>query len=473
MEARMKLRRCVFLLTTRCVFYIVCSAFVVGQVLGCANRHGKGSKQSISQYRAEKRAAQRQNVDEPGDPALVPKARTPVRVLESLAKSVGASHIRIQNTCVEGSARSCYRQALDRTFLQLDSLSERPERNVRILQLGDSHIAGDYITGTARQRLQERFGNAGRGFVHVEQKAPYGGRRLKRSGPWRRTRIVDQGQAGNDFGFSGMSYESVGNNASIEYKLDGEARIYVHYLANPKGSVLKLSINGKNIGTLDTYSETTKTKSRGFTVPKQSSSSSTDKRVLKIRSEGPGSRIFGISYERKDKGLFYDSIGPVGADAKVYLSLGRRSFVEQLQELKPDLVIIMLGGNDAMRVRKKTATIQKIGEEHKKLIEVVQYALPNSDCMLWSPMDAGKMKEGQIVSKTFIREIRYIQQKVAVEKGCAFWDMYQAMGEEGSVARWSKRRIMNKDLIHPRRKAGELLGYLFAESFLRAYDQTE
>ena len=32
-----------------------------------------------------------------------------------------------------------------------------------------------------------------------------------------------------------------------------------------------------------------------------------------------GSHIFGISYERRDKGLFYDSIGPVGCDAKVYL----------------------------------------------------------------------------------------------------------------------------------------------------------
>ena len=301
MEARMKLRRCVFLLTTRCVFYIVCSAFVVGQVLGCANRYGKGSKRSISQFRAEKRAAQRENLDEPSDPALIPKARTPVRVLESLAKSVGASHIRIQNTCVEGSARSCYRQALDRTFLQLDSLSERPERNVRILQLGDSHIAGDYITGTARQRLQERFGDAGRGLF-TSSKRPYGGCRLKRSGPWRRTRIVDQGQAGNDFGFSGMSYESVGNNASIEYKLDNEARIYVHYLANPKGSVLKLSINGKNIGTLDTYSETKKTKSRGFTVPKQSSNSRTDNRVFKVRSEGPGavSLELATSEETKD-----------------------------------------------------------------------------------------------------------------------------------------------------------------------------
>ena len=88
-------------------------------------------------------------------------------------------------------------------------------------------------------------------------------------------------------------------------------------------------------------------------------------------------------------------------------------------------------------------------------------------------MDAGKTSGGGIVSKSHINEVRYIQQKIALRKGCAFWDMYEAMGENGAVKRWARQRIMNKDLVHPRRKAGELLGYLFSEALLNAYDQTE
>jgi len=393
--------------------------------------------------------------------------------MRSLAKKVGASVISIQNPCVEGSSRSCYRQALDRTFLQLDTLLDAPQRKVRILHLGDSHIAGDYISGTIREHLQARFGRAGRGFVHIDQKAPYGGRRLKRSGPWKRTRIVDAGQGGLPFGFSGMAFESFGKNAVLQYKLSDEARITVYFHAHPQGPRIVLNVDGQYIGSVNTSAPSTRTGEKTFSIPVRKSRTNPDSRVLKIRSSGSRARLFGISFLQKKRGLLYDAVGPVGADARVYLSLEEKSFTDHLQLLKPDLVIIMLGGNDALRVRKGKASIQLIGEEHQRLIQRVQEALPESDCMLWSPMDAGQRVKGRIESKSYISQIRYVQERVAIRNGCAYWDMYAAMGEEGAIRRWSQQNIINKDLIHPRRKAGELLGYLFSEAFLRAYDQTQ
>src|SRR5450432_2962874 len=43
---------------------------------------------------------------------------------------------------------------------------------VRVLWLGDSHTAADYLTGALRARLQTRFGAAGPGFVRLGVK-PY------------------------------------------------------------------------------------------------------------------------------------------------------------------------------------------------------------------------------------------------------------------------------------------------------------
>src|SRR5207253_10574104 len=96
---------------------------------------------------------------------------------------------------------------LDRFFAKVSALDKTQEGTVRILHLGDSHVAADYITGTTRRWLQHRFGQAGRGFVAVDQRAEYSGRRLHRKG-WKRTRIVDKGRAGQTFGFSGMARES-------------------------------------------------------------------------------------------------------------------------------------------------------------------------------------------------------------------------------------------------------------------------
>ena len=186
MRSKQVINRCVLLLTSGFINYLVFAVFVVGQTGACAARLSK-ARTPIAQIRAEQRAA-RQDPGEPEDPQVFTERRPENVEMKKLARQVGATISALKNPCVEGVRLSCYPKSNDRTFLQLDSLLNNPERNVRILHLGDSHIAGDYISGTIRTVLQKHFGNAGRGYVHIDQKAPYGGRRLKRSGPWKRNR---------------------------------------------------------------------------------------------------------------------------------------------------------------------------------------------------------------------------------------------------------------------------------------------
>lgn len=395
-----------------------------------------------------------------------------IAALNKLALSVGARHVKVDNPCVEGSEDNCFRRALDRLFVRLDTLAEAPRRSVRVLHLGDSHIAADYITGTVRERLQERFADGGRGFVHVEQRARYGGRRTKRYGRWRRSRIVDENQGGNPFGFSGMAIESRGAGAYVEYELEDDDRVTLFYHGTPKGALLSVEVDGQLIGRVDTTADKDVGLYKTFTIPRRRGEG-TDSRTLRIQADGAGAKLFGLSFTENAKGLLYDSIGPVGADAKVYLSLERQSFTQHLKLLSPDLVIIMLGGNDALRIRKGDATPEQVRFEHEELVGAVQDALPEADCMLWSPMDAGEREGLKIVSKTMIAEVRSAQRDVARQMGCGFWDMYAAMGGEGSLARWFEANIINKDLIHPRRKAGELLGHLFATGLIETYDNVD
>ena len=86
-------------------------------------------------------------------------------------------------------------------------------------------------------------------------------------------------------------------------------------------------------------------------------------------------------------------------------------------------------------------------------------------------MDAGDTVGGKIVSKPLIAETRALLREVAEERGCAFWDLYSLMGGQGSIARWSKAGIMNADLIHPRAKAGDLIGEMLAVAMVEAYAQ--
>ncbi len=347
--------------------------------------------------------------------------------------------------------------ALDRTLAKLAAKKD----TVRILHLGDSHVASDYITGMVRHGLQRLYGDAGRGFVHIDQLWGYGGRRLQRSDrDWTQERIVDAQGVGRPFGFSGMSIESKRRSAKATYRVLPDERIVrVYYQRQPHGAAVAISIGRKAIATFKTAGET---KSEVFSTELPAG---TGERTLTLTAKGAHARMYGISFERKAIGVLYESIGPVGADAKVYLQLDPKSFEEHLVAHHPDLIVLMVGGNDALKIRKGWTDLDKVTEDHQKLLAFLREKLPDADCMLWTPMDAGESKNGRIVSKKWLTEVREMQLRVAKANGCAVWDMYGSMGGEGSVARWEEARLMNKDLVHPKKAAADLLGTLFLEAW--------
>ena len=60
----------------------------------------------------------------------------------------------------------CQTEALAGLFEALAATEAgQRKRPVHILQIGDSHTAGDRITGAVRAALQVRFGNGGRGVL--------------------------------------------------------------------------------------------------------------------------------------------------------------------------------------------------------------------------------------------------------------------------------------------------------------------
>lgn len=397
------------------------------------------------------------------------------RSIDQLAERLGATAAKVEVSCVEGTGPRCGRFALDGLFERLEALAAGKRRTVRILQLGDSHIAADYITRTARARLQKRFGDAGRGFVHPDQRADFGGRRKERQGQWERLRMVDPGTGGEPLGFAGIAVESRRAGDSARFALEDDAQVEVFFRAEAKGAVALVRLEGKTLATLETTGEADRTRSQRLRLPARSQddrrSSRRDPRELEIEARVPGFRLLGISFTSGRPGVLYDAVGPVGADAWTYLSVQEASFTQAVQLISPDLVIIMLGGNDSLRLRQGRAELQEVGEAMGALIERVRAAAPEADCMLWSPMDAGERRGGKIVSKSQIEEVRRLQQQLSRARGCAYWDTYGAMGGHGSMARWFDEGIINEDLIHPRYRAGLLLGHLFSTALFQAYDE--
>lgn len=355
----------------------------------------------------------------------------------------------------------------DGAFLARSRARLQQKNGFRVMQLGDSHIAADFISSMLRHRLSERFGSGGRGFVHIDQRWGFGGRRLKRpEASWLRDRIVDPHRAGRSFGFSGLSLEAKKAGAWATYRvLPEDQRLVVFYEASPRGQTLKLSLDGKPLGEIDSRAPAKQSLTKAFDLPPAATNAP---RTLRIQANKAPVRLFGLSFESQKPGLLWDSIGPVGADAKVYLQLDRESFVDQLKARKVDLFVLMVGGNDALKIRKGWTTLEKVRKDHIDLIHRLRGALVDSECLIMAPMDAGRRKGRRILSQAKLAEVRAMQAEVAKAEGCAFWDTTEAMGGTGSVARWVAAGVMNKDLVHPKKAAADLLGSAFAEALLES-----
>lgn len=355
--------------------------------------------------------------------------------------------------------------ALDRSLGKL-AAAKAGKGTVRVLHLGDSHVAADLITGRIRDRLQARFGDAGRGFMQPSLKKAYGGRQLGTKGRWDKTRHVDDHKEHRDYGFSGVRLTARAAKASVSYALDkAERRAAIYYLAEPEGAKVSVLVDGKAVGELDASAAASEGRVARFEWTRPAA-----KLELRLSSSGPFALV-GVSLETGGPGLLYEPIGPVGADAKLYTEFGPASYAAHLSAHAPDLVVLMVGGNDALKIRKGWTTLENVRADHEQAIALIRKSVPDVECVIWGPMDAGDKVKGKVVSKEGIAEIRDLQKTLSARLGCAFWDTYAFMGGDGAIARWDAARVMNKDLVHPKQLAADVIGEGFAAALLAGFDR--
>ena len=390
--------------------------------------------------------------------------------LDRLQRKVSAPGAAIANGCRTPSADAdpCRATSLDRARAKMAALRKdggRAEdgRTVRFLHLGDSHVAADYITSRIRKDLQAEYGDGGRGFMHPDQRWGYGGRRVgKTKDGWIRDRIVDGGRAGRPYGMSGNSLTAKRKGVSVAYRVlpgDHTVRIYV---GQKRGRIYvlldKKPLGGFKLSAERPYVEIALPPRKPRTYSKGPPGN-----TLWVRADNQGIALYGIAFDSGRSGVQYSSIGPVGADAKVYLQLDRDSFAGHLRAYQPDVVVYMVGGNDALKIRKRWTTLARVERDHQRLIRRVRRAVPESECIMWAPLLAGQRRKGRVVSKRYLAEVRAMQRRVAAEEGCAFWDAMAAMGGPKNTARWVP--ALADDLVHPRKSAADLIGRMFVQAW--------
>ena len=363
--------------------------------------------------------------------------------------------------------------ALDAFFAALMK-TESGGGQTRVCHYGDSPITNDGITSTVRRLLQQRFGDAGHGFILIDK--PWGwyghvGVATEASRGWQSDPMfISKGE--HYYGLGGVSFTANAANVTADFATpaDGDmghsvAAFDVYYLTRPGGGDFDLDVDGQPTARVSTAGDNIQSGFRRVRVGEGA-------HRLTIRTAGNGPvQLFGVVLESGRAGVEYDSLGVNGAFIGLLAHyLDADHWAEQLRHRRPDLVIIGYGANESQF---EHLPMDQYEQDTRETIRRIRAAVPGASIMLVGPMDRGmRGAGGGIVTRPMIPKLIAYQRRLAAEAGCAFFDTFSAMGGEGTVARWfdAKPRLMGGDFTHPTWQGSEVVGSLINDAIVKAYE---
>jgi lysophospholipase L1-like esterase len=340
---------------------------------------------------------------------------------------------------------------------------------VRVLWLGDSHTAADFLTGALRRKLSLRFGPGGPGFVRLGT-SPYRheGVKVVREGRWRLEPEPPSSRSSEGdtaFGIAGLRAIPTDTRARIEARLDARTvKGTVHYQVLfdlPRGASFKLAV-GQNRHLIDERTPIAR-------VPGSP--------IGRLRLEGPASdgleissvsgapRFYGMLAEGNDPGVVLDTSGIDGARVATALAWNADVLAAEVRARPPELFAVAYGTNEAFDNRRA----EVIGVELGNLVERLRRGAPNADCLVVGPPDAAAP---DLSSLPRVVEIDDALARASARLGCGFFSLRRAMGGDGGFAHWMRATppLARGDRIHLTPAGYEQLGEALAGALIGAYE---
>lgn len=374
---------------------------------------------------------------------------------------------------------------LDGFFQSLRELDNKRRKKVRMAYFGTSEIGHDRVTSQVRRQLQERFGDGGKGFVLIDRTWAILDHRDVRweheRANWKsysiRTGVVPDGH----YGLGGVVVENTGAAWAEYATLDEDhgveagyhpfpagtawSKIEVLYQGFEGGGTFKLDIDGSVIKELNTQSDTL--------VDKAYVAKVTDgPHRLRLDTSTGKVRMYGATFER-DEGFVLDALMVIGAWGHSIANFEPEHFRAQLDRRDPQLLVFQFGAKEALRNPELSA--KQLKEFRTGFIKSIQKAMASREdtsCLVISPKDQGLQTAGRIITRPAIPALVKAAQEVAQEVGCAFFNLYEAMGGEGTARRWFHQtpRLVSSDLGHLEEAGSIRIGDLLSDLFLDEYD---
>lgn len=338
---------------------------------------------------------------------------------------------------------------------------------VSVMHLGDSHIQAGFLSVTIMNRLQQRFGNAGRGLIFPLKLArtnePYD-YLIRSESKWNKSLCVQRTHK-NPMGLGGLSIETDDEHFTFEIRSSVDDKVdhsfnkitTFHHEKAPELSVVEPDMTS--------YKE----KNRYPFASVLRLNKSVNKLHLSSVSRSPADSAiyYGFSLENGRNGILYHAVGLNGAQFRHYANV--EQFTRQITVLTPSLFIISLGTNEAFRGK----LMEKyFFAEIDRIIEPIRRANPHAAILITTPPDC---LEGRITktqkSNANVGYVRRALISYATQKGYAYWDLYSILGGDNSAYQLYKAGYLAEDGVHFKKNGYTVLGNLFFDALMSNYTE--
>jgi lysophospholipase L1-like esterase len=351
---------------------------------------------------------------------------------------------------------------------KMDELVFEGKGQVQFMQMGGSHVQAGTWSHQVRGRMQTLAPGCkgGLGFVFPYRMAGTNGPwnyAVEYEGEWAPAKIVGREEHPN----TGLAGYSVSTTDSLT-----RLRIWGREDSGPSYDFNRVKVfhstgvdvnavhwrNADEVTKMVTYPELGMTE-----IHLARYHDTLDLHFLRQDSLMRGITLYGISLETDDPGILYHAVGVNGASVPSWLKSDL--FQKQLGALKPDVVVLSIGINDANTTDFSPAAYER---NYDSLISRILSVNPKAALLFTTNTDSYYKRKYPNKNADKVRESML---RLAKKYNGAVWDTYGVMGGLGSVKKWQAAGLAQSDRVHMTPDGYRLLGDLLSSALQRSYEE--
>lgn len=331
------------------------------------------------------------------------------------------------------------------------------QNSVHIVQLGDSHTAGDTMTDAVRQSLQARFGDGGMGWAMPMY---FSGQRMARFGYDNVdfTPVSSRHEWGENYTLGGMLAKPLWHGATLTIKPKNDEnpqRLFIslrqsagdgRFIAqDARGQRFALQTEPKN-GQWQLLTITA-------TLP------------LMIYNDGANRSAIGgwWAFNPAGRGAVVSAIGINGSELSHWHRWNASAWQRELSLIRPNLLVLAYGTNEAYN----GVSGQTVKQELTQRIRQIRTASPQTAILIMSAPEVLKNRTGDCGTRpSTLTDVQRAQREVAQNERTLYWDWQSAMGGQCSMKWWIRQGKASNDGVHFTQSGYSELGSRFAQDLL-------